>query len=523
MWFLGLGLLISLSLAVLVWAMTLITGGRGHDLENFTAVAVFFGIACAFFVISRVDAGFQSLFDLPVFMTVLAFIEFGAAPFIVFVSPGTADFHFHGDLSFFSQALRIVAVGMVCFWIGATLARPGPAVRATRDPMSLPSSASHLTLGIAGGIYLASFAAKVILLRSGMYSYIGAANVYYANLARAQVWTSISGLGLYALIIFSIEKYYHPESKVRTLLLWTVFGSECAWGLISGMKSLLLINLLVVGLVSSMVKRKLRLRWLALALAGIVVIYPLINQYRSIVRRTGNEATTSINVAAEATRAAARRTAREQGTAGGWLSSGWSNTVGRLDLLESVALLIAYQDRFYLLRGDERFWMIPIYPFVPRFLWPGKPILDKGARFTGLLGEGKLSSMALTFPGDLYVLYGLAGIMAGMFILGLVAQWLQNPVKRWPSKRNLFIYSCLFFAVANWETDFFAYAASLIRIWVVVYVLAWIIYGPSRVGARRGLPQEGAVYPTGDRHPGSTEPVQRIGSRAQPPQYTEQG
>jgi hypothetical protein len=74
-----------------------------------------------------------------------------------------------------------------------------------------------------------------------------------------------------------------------------------------------------------------------------------------------------------------------------------------------------------------------------------------------------------------------------MFLIGLVAQWLTNPVKSYPSKRNLFIYGCMFFAVANWENDFFGYSTVVIRAFVLAQMLALIIYGPPQAASRAGL------------------------------------
>ena len=67
-----------------------------------------------------------------------------------------------------------------------------------------------------------------------------------------------------------------------------------------------------------------------------------------------------------------------------------------------------------------------------------------------------------------------------MFLVGLVAQWLTNPVKLCPSKRNLFIYACMFFAAADWDGDIFGYWTGLIRTFIIVQILALILYGRAR-------------------------------------------
>ena len=490
LWFLHVLLLVGLALTVTVWGAMLVGGVSGYELEKFISLAGFFGVCCAFFVVSRVRGGFQSLFEIPVFMTVVAFVMFGAAPLVCFLDPAMLPPQLHGDTSLFHTALQIVIAGMVAFWLGSGIARSRKQAPAALDLGSLPGSAPrYVTLAFGGCLYLAGFAAKVYMLRSGMFGFLESQEVTRARMAEMQVWLVIERFGFYALILFIIEAYYHPADKVRAALFWAVLGSECFWGLISGMKGELLWNLVAVGLVSSMVGRKLRIRWFALAILVLIAIYPLINQYRAIVRNTASDPTTSVNGATEAMQGAAGRAAGQGGTAGGWMASGWSSSVIRLNMLQQIALLKAYESRSYLLEGDERLWMIPFYPFVPRLLWPGKPVQDKSARLTRLLGGGLMSgSSAVTIPGDLYVLhYGIAGVLVGMFLVGLVVQWLTNPVKLCPSKRNLFIYGCLFFAAASWEGAFFEYSTVLIRTFVIVQILALVIYGPPQEPSRVGM------------------------------------
>jgi hypothetical protein len=485
-WFLHVLLLITLTLSVTVWGVMLVAGVRGHELEQFITTAAFFGVACAFFIVSRVGTGFQNLFEIPVFMTLVAFVMFGAAPLSSFLDPDALSPNLHGDTSLFHPALQIVIAGMGAFWLGSTIARSRKPAPAALDPALLPGSAPQMmTLVLGALVFLAGLVARVYMLRSGMYGYLASLEVTHSRVAEVQVWIVIESLAACALLLFTIEAYYHPRDKGRALLFWIVLASECLWTLMSGVKRPLLNSLLAVALVSSFAKRKLRIRWLALPILGLIAIYPLMNNYRTIVRAKVTDSVTSVTAATEAMQGAAGQAGRRGGTASGWIARGWSSAVSRLDMTQSVALLLAYQDRAYLLQGDWRLWMIPFYPFVPRFIWPGKPVQNIGGRFTRILGGEETSATSPTIPGDLYILHGgIPAVLVGMFLVGLVVQWLTNPVKRCPSKRNLFVYGCMFLAVASWENDFFAYATGTIRTFVIVQILALIIYGPARTLSR---------------------------------------
>jgi uncharacterized membrane protein len=484
---LNLLLLVALGLSAVVWGASLVAGIGEHGLSWFVAMAGVFGVACASFVVRRVGEGFERIFEMPVFMTVLVFLYFGAAPVINFIDPATIDWKLHGDTSLLYEALRIVLTGMVAFWLGSAIARPSKKAPAVLDYASLPGSDPRTRTFFFGiGLYLVAFAAKVYMLRSGMYAYMQSLVVIESRLAEVQVLIVLEQFGLYALILFAIEAYYHPEDKVRRVLLWSVFAAECFWGLISGMKGMVLQNFLAVALVSSLRGRKLRMRYFAVGALVLVAIYPMIDQYRSIVRTRATDSVTSMGDATQFLRGAAERGALHERTAADWVASGWSLSVNRLNMLQPLALVLAYQDRAYLIETGESLWMIPLYPFIPRLLWPGKPVQDKGLRVSKLLGGGSMAtSAAVTVPGDLYVFYyGIPGLLVGMFLIGLVAQWLTNPVTLCPSKRNVFIYGCMFFAVAVWGNDIFGYSTLTIRTFVIAHILAAIIYGPARAPSR---------------------------------------
>jgi hypothetical protein len=64
-----------------------------------------------------------------------------------------------------------------------------------------------------------------------------------------------------------------------------------------------------------------------------------------------------------------------------------------------------------------------IYAFVPRFLWPEKPIVSRGAWFTYQLGQANSPEEATTSTGqssvgELYWNFGIPGVAVGMAVIG---------------------------------------------------------------------------------------------------------
>lgn len=141
--------------------------------------------------------------------------------------------------------------------------------------------------------------------------------------------------------------------------------------------------------------------------------------------------------------------------------------------------MLSLGPRASMVKGEVRWWMLPIYPFVPRFLWPSKPILDEGQRFSVALGSPESTSTAVTYPGDLYLQFGLLGIPVGMFVLGVVTQWFTNRVSGEVEARDLFVYAAVFLFGFWYETDAFSMWTSLIKLLPTLYILRLLIYGVS--------------------------------------------
>ena len=379
----------------------------------------------------------------------------------------------------------LVILGMLAFWAGCSLVRWRPRTAEMQSTMR-PWGQGHAERAaliwavVIDGVVSAT---RLYLLHAHLYSYVGSWKAYYANLGSLQVLWTVSTLGgSAALILVTIERYSHSSSdRPAGLLFWGIFVLEIVWGLASGMKGLALQPFIIVAIVSSLIEQRFKKGWAAVALLGLIVIYPFSVNYRRLVLKQGglSSATAVASVGMKALSA----TGRGQESTSGWAQSGWQMSVRRLDMLTSVGLVLWLGPRASLLEGKERWWMLPYYPFIPRFIWHSKPILDKGRRFSVATGSTATSSMAITYPGDLYANYGLPGIVVGMLLLGVLSEWLARTVTGTPDKRHLFIYAAMFMSVSHLETDAFSYLTGLIKNFVILSVVAIVIYGPVRRAA----------------------------------------
>ena len=484
-------LLSFVSLAAIVWGAVLVLGTQETQFETYLLLLGFFGLASAIFIFSRIRENQLGIFHLPVFLTIVIFLRFGLVAVVCFLDGGSLNANFGGHYGLLLKGLEYVIVGMLAFWVGCTLAarKPGAEGPESAADIGKQGIADYSTLAWAVVVYAVVFAIKLYLLHAHLYAYVGSWKAYYANLSLLQVLGTVSTLGgPAALVLVTIEKYFHPSDSPCRLLFWLILISEVAWGLASGMKGLAVQPFIIVAIVSSLIERRFKKRWVAVVLLGMVALYPLSNNYRRLVRDEGGlgspaaVATTGLK--------AFSQTQASQRAASGWVRDGWRMTLRRLDLLPNVGLVLWLGPRASALRGNERWWMVLYYPFVPRFIWHSKPILDKGKRFSVAIGSISRSSMAITYPGDLYATYGLPGIVLGMLLLGVVSQLLTNTITGPLDKRRLFIYVAMFLGVTDMEIDSFGFWTSLIKSLAILTAIALVIYGPRRRAAKWSAAQE---------------------------------
>lgn len=106
------------------------------------------------------------------------------------------------------------------------------------------------------------------------------------------------------------------------------------------------------------------------------------------------------------------------------LQYGLSNLAERIDGISSVAVVVSnyeqlapFEESYGL---DNNIWKDTTTFFIPRILWPEKPVASEPRRYSDLYFNFGESSFTITPMGDLLRNYGVAGVAIGMLLLGIV-------------------------------------------------------------------------------------------------------
>jgi len=159
--------------------------------------------------------------------------------------------------------------------------------------------------------------------------------------------------------------------------------------------------------------------------------------------------------------------------------SGYDSALRRASMIQNYALLLKYLDQTGAYWHGRYVWMLPALIVVPRALWPGKPVANLGYWFAvNVWGQDPhiQSSTAVTFPGDLYLQFGLPSLLIGMLLTGIVLRWVYERYGRPRSDYALFIYIFVFYQLVAHEPDVVQKVASSLRVFLIVLALSLLVF-----------------------------------------------
>lgn len=349
-----------------------------------------------------------------------------------------------------SEALLIVAFGLGAF-LAAAIAVCRPCIR-PRLRFSARGGAPPALLVLLFGVGGLTTAAGLML---GVIGYASTTGGPVALLPSAQVFAQGSVLGSLVVLACALQAFGAGDQRARRLLPWLLVA-QVAVGFASGFKGQALLPVVYVGI--AYVTCAAVVPWRPLALLAIVVVGVLLPAnlvYRSALR--GADGSTPREV----------------------ISLAAQNTTARFRLIDHVALINARTPSVYAYGDGTRYLYLPLLIAVPRALWPEKPILDDGIRFSQTYWEIppiSRTSTPLTQVGDLVRNFGVVGVPIGLAIWGAVVAGFLALCRRLSSPRVEMVYLVSLVAWVTYiEGDLPTLVAAASRSMPVVVAVAWLL------------------------------------------------
>jgi hypothetical protein len=451
-----------------IWGAYSLLGGGGGQSVAFGAVAGWFVLLAIGYM------GLQSLsgsawYSLPVLLTIEALLEFVCLPVWRFAT---------GDEvmdSGYVLAMSLVLFGFVGFWLGSLALMRKVRILFVPKTRDTPSRVTKM----AAAMFVLGLLGNVLSWKLGLSLYLNTTDKigsHESSLPYMGWLTFCASLLQGALIVSGIEVLGKRSTEpLIKMIFWLSLLSLLGIGAISAMKSGILFPLLYVALIYSITRGRIPRSAFLIPLL-LFLIYPFVTAYRANLD-SGYGAQTNTIAGQAAVLGKSFADVAETPFSGSEVGGDVVNhATDRLSLLTSVHDIIGLPDPS-LLNGNEKIWLAPLYPLVPRFLWKDKPVFDKGARLSSALGHTGFSSAAPTEIGDLYSMYGTTGVVIGMLVYGICFQLFMNWLSGGHSEKGLFVYIMMLMILVDLERDMVAQVGAIMQSGITLLILSYIIYG----------------------------------------------
>lgn len=466
-WQLAPFLLLSLVGAYALLTIYILVSGETTNAITYTVLAFWFVVLAAIYL-ANCGHDATSWCSIPAILTMLGLVGFIALPAWRLIN---GNERLDDD---YVRALSIVLIGFLAFWAGSWLTRKESRLRFVPTGASVPSR--HVLSALC--MLIVGVTASVIEWKLGIYSYMADSQTLQSVLGIAQWLSQAAQLLSGAALVSGIEVLSNKKSSVLIkCIFYLSLGLMLGFGVISGMKSELLLPFLLVAVLFVIVRGRIpRTIWIVVPFLFLAV-YPFVTAYRDNLNAgyryqantvSGMEAT----IAKSFEDAFAGKALTDKTT----VNISFDSSSRRLSLLSYVHDLISMPTTS-LLNGDEKVYLAPIYPFIPRFLWKDKPVLDKGHRVSAALGIPATSSTTLTSVGDMYALGGMLGVVFGMFLYGIGGQLFMNTLGDFLSEKGVFFLVAMLPVLTDLESDVVSLIAGTVQKCVLVLLIAYVIYG----------------------------------------------
>jgi hypothetical protein len=246
-------------------------------------------------------------------------------------------------------------------------------------------------------------------------------------------WAGSGVLGVLAAtatfgIALLMAIYLRYRSRIAFLILWLAVPPTMGFNFFTGSKGLFFAPLAMVALTYVVVNRRFRIRWGVTAVVVFSLFYPISQFYREVVLEGFTRR--SVEVLADP-EDALRRVSTYASTFEfrELFLQGLAMTSTRFSGLDLATIIMRDTPDRVPFQGG---WTIGyvFMAYIPRVLWPGKPMLSIGQWVTDHYGGGPSirSQTGPTWVGELFFNFGWSGVVLGMFLLGMYFRVLNGSV-----------------------------------------------------------------------------------------------
>ncbi len=307
-------------------------------------------------------------------------------------------------------------------------------------------------------LYVIANLSRLLEVHLGIYGYSVNEARIGETILYAQFLILLDNLGLFVLIIVALQYYADTQQHFVKFYFFVVLFVELFWGVLSGMKSLVLLPFLCILMTQYLRRGYIYKKWLLTVPLIVFVAYMIVNPFREEKNKNPNFEATSVSGIVHAIVDAQIRQFIERKKSIGRnfdmnIIKGENDAnvilqvMGRTNLTYAAAAGVDYADTTKKLPPGSPDFLgnlikAPLGALIPRFIWQGKPIQDIGIWYTQVvMGKSNLfSSTAMSIFTNLYFVGGISAVFIGMFIIGIFQRIIFFISKPWISSAGVIVY-----------------------------------------------------------------------------------
>ena len=322
-----------------------------------------------------------------------------------------------------NQLMLLVILGACAMWVGysSLMGRSiGRLLKQSRLLRKWISTSTRMNKFVLFVLFAISLIAKLLAIELGVYGYSSSYDQIIAAASYTQYLGIAQLLGKLALLGVAIQCF----STLRPILsdrifLWLMIVYEIVFGLLSGMKSAVVMPFIIVGIVYYSQRNRFPAWLIPSVLVGLMAAYAIIEPYRAAHKTNAESAAVSLDSIVTVMSNASSNVSDSTESAFTGIS-----ILSRSNLTYIASLGIEYKANKELPEDSPAFLrkiiLAPLYAFIPRFLWSSKPLETDGLWYTHeVIGHDVESSTAMSPFTYLNFAGGPLAVIIGFFIVGV--------------------------------------------------------------------------------------------------------
>lgn len=363
----------------------------------------------------------------------------------------------------------MVGLAATAMWAGYWLTVPTSGGGALTRYFCTRTTTTRLGSAAVRMYGLASLARLALYATSGTVGYTGSTGTALVG-PQVQVLNVLAEIAPAAILVASYQAFVErlPGAQRRLAVLVVL---ECGYATVAGIKEPIVYAFISAGLPWLVNRGKVPIVAASLAaLAFVFVVVPANSAFRSHLRDGSNAV--SVQNAVSFIPQILRSTVQSV-TNGDDRAAAVGMATSRIRNIDNVAIIVQLTPSQIPFRSLRDLLEAPVVGFVPRAVWPSKPVFNVGQQFSRdyyQLGTTNTAS-SITPIGDLYRYGGWVVLLSGMVLLGVILRFLDQSVA-YGALAGQILFISLGPMLAKAETDALTLLASIpsiaLGVWLAV-------------------------------------------------------